>query len=85
MFSEWQFWFAVVNIVGTGLILAFNWFSHHKIVGNDLHHLAADVKEISSSQEELSKKVGRLAEDVGYLKGRIEVRTKQYAKKKLKV
>lgn len=74
----------VLTFIGTCLIGGYSWFSHNKIVGNDLHHLSADVKSIKDCQEKMSTKVITLAEDVAYLKGRTEVR-KSYAKKKLKV
>lgn len=82
--KEWQFWFAFVNLAGLVVIGTFNWLSHHKIVGNDLHHLAIDVKEIATLQKEQGLKIGKLAEDVSYLKGRTEIK-KSYAKRKLKV
>jgi len=83
--KSFQFWFGAINLIGTGLLFAFNYFSHQKIVGNDLHHLSADVKEISNLQKEQGTKLGKLAEDVSYLKGKTEIRMKSYAKKKLKV
>lgn len=74
----------ILTFLGTVIIGGYSWFSHNKIVGNDLHHLSQDVKQIAESQIGMATKVGKLAEDVAYLKGRTEVK-RAYAKKKLKV
>jgi hypothetical protein len=51
------------------IILAFNWFSHQKIVYNDLKHLALDTKDIKTKQEEHSNKIGHIEAEVAYIKG----------------
>lgn len=80
--KSWQFWLQILSLLGTGLLMAFNWFSHNKIVGNDLHHLSADVKQISNTQIEQGKKIGKLAEDVSYLKGKTSIVSKYKKKSK---
>lgn len=82
--KDFQFWFGLINFLGIALVGAFNYFSHNKIVGNDLHHLSADVKAIGENQDKLDGKVDKLAEDVSYLKGRTESRQRTYTKKKLR-
>lgn len=82
--QSWQFWLQILSLVGTSILMAFNWFSHNKIVGNDLHHLSADVKAIANEQEKQGGKIAKVAEDVAYLKGRDSVRQKVYTKKKLR-
>jgi hypothetical protein len=56
--------FALLIIVG-----CFNWFSHNKIVGNDLFHLNADVKTLIARQEVISDKVVSLSEDLAFVRG----------------
>lgn len=45
------------SFIMTIIILGFNFFSHQKITGNDLHHLAIDVNKISDKVDDLAKKV----------------------------
>lgn len=71
--SHWEFWLAVLNIIGFIVIFFFNKFSHDKIVGNDLHHIAADIKSIMNVQGEQGKNITSLGEDVAYLKGTLNV------------
>ena len=68
--NDWKFWLFTINI----LILIFNWFSHQKIVGNDLKHLAEDVKEVKTEQTCIKIKMIELGEQVGYLKGKVETK-----------
>lgn len=64
-FGDWKFWLFAINI----LILAFNWFSHQKIVYNDLKHLSQDTKEIKTKQDANSKEIGEIKTEVAYIKG----------------
>ena len=82
--KDWQFYAWLLSMIGTCTVISFQWFSHNKIVGNDLHHLSADVKAIAENQDKLDGKVDKLAEDVSYLKGRQDIRQKTYTKKKLR-
>lgn len=63
--TDWKFWLFVINI----LILAFNFFSHQKIVYNDLKHLSKDVKEIKGKQDEHSEKINHIETEIAYIKG----------------
>jgi hypothetical protein len=60
----------VLNLLLIVVVGCFNWFSHNKIVGNDLTHLTADVKTLISRQESISEKVIALATDLSFLKGK---------------
>lgn len=75
-FKDWQFYFAIIQILGMVGIFAYNWFSHQKIVGNDLHHLSVDVKEIASKQDKQDEKVNKMAEDISYIKGKDQINDK---------
>jgi hypothetical protein len=63
---------ALINLFLIIIVGCFNWFSHNKIVGNDLHHLNADVKTIIEKQEVISEKVVSLATDLAYVKGKCD-------------
>lgn len=80
--KDWHFWAQLLSLAGTVIIFCYQWFSHNKIVGNDLHHLSADVKKIAQVQDAQNQKLGKVAEDVAYLKGRDSVRQTQYKKRK---
>jgi len=54
----------LINLVLIIIVGAFNWFSHNKIVYNDLKHLTDDVKTVISRQEGISEKVVLLATDL---------------------
>lgn len=75
----------IANLLLIILVGAFNWFSHHKIVYNDLHHLSTDVKELVSRQEGISTKVNSLAEDLAYVKGNFDLYKSKTLKKSKKV
>jgi hypothetical protein len=62
-----------INLVLVIIVGCFNLFSHFKIVGNDLHHLNADVKTLILRQEVISEKVVSLATDLAYVKGNCEL------------
>ena len=64
-----------INLILIILVGLFNWFSHNKIVGNDLHHLSADVREIKEKQVGIEKYVVGLATDLATVKGRCEMNT----------
>jgi hypothetical protein len=70
-----MFIIALLNFLLLIIVGCFNWFSHNKIVGNDLHHLNADVKTLISRQEVISEKVISLATDLAYVKGNCELHT----------
>jgi len=63
----------IINLVLILIVGAFNFFSHHKIVYNDLHHLSADVKKLVERQEVISEKVGSLEIDLAYVKGNFDL------------
>ncbi len=65
MFTDWKLWIFLTQI----LTLAFGFFSHQKIVYNDLKHLAQDTKDIKKKQEEQSKKITHIETEVAYIKG----------------
>ena len=73
IFVQWQFWLAIVNLLGIFGLALFQKFAHDKIVGNDLHHIASDLKGIILKQDNTDKKLNTVAEDVAYLKGRSEI------------
>jgi hypothetical protein len=64
-----MFILGLMNFVLIIIVGCFNIFSHFKIVGNDLHHLNADVKVLLSRQEVISEKVNVLSTDLAYVKG----------------
>jgi hypothetical protein len=76
-----MFILGLVNLFLIVIVGCFNLFSHFKIVGNDLHHLNADVKTLISRQEVISEKVVSLATDLAYVKGKYEARTSKKSKK----
>ena len=63
----------LINLFLIIIVGAFNWFSHNKIVYNDLHHLSIDVKKLVDRQEVISEKVANLATDLAYVKGNCEL------------
>jgi hypothetical protein len=75
-YHQWQFWFALINLIGIIIIGVANYLSHKKIVGNDLHHLATDIKTVINKQEDLNNKIQDVAIDVAHLKGREEINDK---------
>ena len=64
--TDWRLWLFILTLLG----IAFNFFSHQKLVGNDLKHLAADIKDIITNQNKTNNKVDVLVVDVAYLKGK---------------
>jgi hypothetical protein len=87
-YKDYQFWsfiIMVLNFCGIIIVACFNWFSHHKIVGNDLLHLSADVKQIVTKQEGLEKSVGDLATDMAFIKGRCELHSSKVFKRTKKI
>lgn len=65
---DWKFYLFALSI----LSMAFNFFSHIKITGNDLKHLSIDVKDIKTEQKCMKEKIIILGEDVALLKGKIQ-------------
>jgi len=77
VFSDFRFWAFIVaclNFMGLILIGSFNYFSHQKIVGNDLTHLAIDLKEIKEIQENQGKKIDSFINKFTALSARCEER-----------
>jgi hypothetical protein len=64
-FSDFKFWIFFTQVI----ILAFSWFSHQKIVYNDLKHLAQDTKDIKSKQDKQGEEIGLIKSEVAYIKG----------------
>jgi hypothetical protein len=79
-----MFILGLMNFVLIIIVGCFNIFSHFKIVGNDLHHLNADVKTLISRQEVISEKVVSLATDLAYVKGNCELHTSKKSFRKSK-
>jgi formate/nitrite transporter FocA (FNT family) len=74
--TDWKFWTFVLgcfNLIGIVLVGCFNYFSHQRLVTNDLVHLSKDVAEIKEDQKIIKKDVADLSKEVGYLKGKIEI------------
>jgi hypothetical protein len=74
----------LINLLLIVIVGCFNWFSHNKIVGNDLHHLSTDVKEIKEKQAGISEKVNTLSTDLSYVKGTVDALTSKKTFKKSK-
>jgi len=74
-----------INLLLIVIVGAFNWFSHNKIVYNDLKHLNEDVKTIISRQEGITEKVTILATDLSFLKGKFDVYTSKTFRKSKKI
>jgi hypothetical protein len=62
-----------VNLIGVIVIGCFNYVSHQQLTKNDLRHLSNDVKDIKEEQKCMKIKMVELSEDVGYLKGKVEL------------
>lgn len=54
---EWATIISLASFVMTLIILGFNFFSHQKIVGNDLHHLAIDLKSVIKKVDKLDERI----------------------------
>lgn len=67
-----MFILGLVNLLLIIIVGCFNFFSHSKIVGNDLHHINLDVKSLLSRQEVISEKVALLSVDLAYVKGKCD-------------
>ena len=74
----------ILNLLLIVIVGAFNWFSHNKIVYNDLKHLTDDVKTVISRQEGISEKVALLSTDLAYVKGKCDQNICKKAFKKSK-
>ena len=70
--NDWQFWFQLLTFLTIAGSWLFNWFSHQKIVGNDLCHLSKDLKEIAGKQDKQDEKINKMAVDLAYIKGKEE-------------
>jgi hypothetical protein len=75
---------ALLNLVLIIIVGCFNFFSHSKIVGNDLFHINADVKSLLARQEVISEKVNTLSIDLAYVKGNCALNTCKKTFKKSK-
>lgn len=67
---------AVIGAINLILIIVvglFNYFSHQKLVGNDLHHLSIDVKEIKERQLNITEKVNILESTLSYVRGKCDM------------
>jgi len=62
-----------INLIGVILIGCFNYMSHQQLTKNDLFHLSNDVKDIKEEQKCMKIKIVELSEDIGYLKGKVEL------------
>ena len=76
----------IINLFLIIIVGCFNFFSHTKIVGNDLRHINIDVKSLLSRQEVISEKVNALSVDLAYVKGNCSLNTcKKTIKKSKKI
>jgi len=71
-FRFWSFVVGLMNFVGIILVGIFHKLSSDKITGNDLKHLADDVKDILKRQHEMETKLNQVQVDVALLKGKLE-------------
>jgi hypothetical protein len=65
----------ILNLILIIIVGGFNFFSHNKIVYNDLKHLNDDVKTLIARQEGISEKVNVLSIDLAYVKGKCTLHT----------
>ena len=79
-----MFILGLINLLLIIIVGCFNFFSHSKIVGNDLHHINIDVKSLLSRQEVISEKVNALSVDLAYVKGNCALNTCKKTFKKSK-
>ena len=66
---------SIIGLINLGLIILVainNHLNHIKLTTNDLVHLTADVKTLIERQEGISTKVISLAEDLQFVKGKLE-------------
>lgn len=75
----------LINLVLIILVALINHLNHVKLTGNDLVHLASDVKEISVETKELKGKVNDLATDVAFMKGRCDTHISKTIRKSKKI
>lgn len=75
----------LINLFLIIIVGAFNWFSHNKIVYNDLHHLSIDVQKLVERQEGISKSVSDLSVDLAFVKGNCELHGKKSFRKSKKI
>jgi len=71
-----KFALSVLTFMTTIGVMVYQHLSHQKIVGNDLHHLALDLKKISENQDKQGDKINALCTDMAYIKGRNETNDK---------
>jgi len=64
---------SLINGIGIICVCIFNKLLHDKLVSNDLCHLNKKVDTLSEEQVCIKNKVIKLAEDVSYLRGKIEI------------
>ena len=68
----WKIGLAIINMGGIITVFLFNRYCHIKITTNDLHHLAIDVKDIKTKQDDQGKEINALNTDVAYIKGKLD-------------
>lgn len=76
IFLDLKFWAFIVSLLnGAGIICAciFNKLLHDKLVSNDIFHINKKIDDLSGEQVCIKNKVIALAEDVSYLRGKIEI------------
>lgn len=73
-----------LNLLGVIIVGAFNYFSHNKIVGNDLRHLSLDMQEIKIKQTEQGTKLEEIGKQFVDISARCEERHSKisYTRKK---
>lgn len=74
--TEIKSWTPVATLLVTIGLVIYNFLCHQKIVGNDLHHLALDLKKISENQDKQDTKINTLCVDMAYIKGKNETNDK---------
>lgn len=69
---ELKSWIPTASFLVTVGLLIYNFLCHQKLTGNDLKHLATDVKKISDNQDKQDAKIDEMGKDIAYIKGKEE-------------
>jgi len=66
---------AVLNLIGIVFLFFVNKAAFNKIVTNDLHHVDLKLTSLTEETKKTNEKVGVLAEDIAYIKGKCAANT----------
>lgn len=72
-FKFWGFILGLLNLIGIILIGIHHKLTSDKLTGNDLKHLAIDVKDIKQEQKCMKTKLIEVSVDVAKLKGKLGI------------